>query len=269
MSEPKRGRGRPRKDPTRLAKWSPPEGWVRIVAWAAPEERAALKRIAAEADTSVANLIRSLASGLEAGVISPDELLHQVRKGLDVMQKIPTLFQRDSRFKVTPEVRPGCEWVLAGEGESTEKLDGTNIRVTIRSGHVVRVEKRRNPNKAQKAQGIIDGWYVDASDPEAADKWIHESVAGTDMTDWTDGEHSCEAMGPKIQGNPLSLDRHLCVPFDFAAPIYSEIPRSFAGLSESLVALESQFSPGALAEGIVFHHPDGRRAKIKRRDFGR
>jgi len=27
--------------------------------------------------------------------------------------------------------------------------------------------------------------------------------------------------------------------------------------------------PGHRAEGIVFHHPDGRRAKIKRKDFHR
>lgn len=32
-------------------------------------------------------------------------------------------------------------------------------------------------------------------------------------------------------------------------------------------ALESKFAPGHLAEGIVFHHPDGRHAKIKRKDF--
>ncbi len=269
MSDLKRGRGRPRKDPSKLAKWTPPDGWVRIVAWTSPEERAALKRIAAEANTSVADLIRSLASGLDAGVISPDELLHQVRKGLDVMQKIPTIFQRDHNFKVIDAVRPGCEWVLAGEGAPTEKLDGTNIRVTIRSGHVVRVEKRRNPSREQKALGIIDGWYTDASEPDTADRWIYEAVTGTDMTGWTDGEHCCEALGPKIQGNPLGLDRHLCVPFDVEAPIYTDVPRSFEGLSENQATMETRFSPGALAEGIVFHHPDGRRAKIKRRDFRR
>lgn len=34
-----------------------------------------------------------------------------------------------------------------------------------------------------------------------------------------------------------------------------------------LKTLDSLYSPGHLAEGIVFHHPDGRRAKIKRKDF--
>jgi hypothetical protein len=33
--------------------------------------------------------------------------------------------------------------------------------------------------------------------------------------------------------------------------------------------MQSLYSPGHLAEGIVFHHSDGRRAKIKRKDFVR
>jgi len=37
--------------------------------------------------------------------------------------------------------------------------------------------------------------------------------------------------------------------------------------STFLTSLESRYAPGHLAEGIVFHHPDGRRAKIKRKDF--
>ena len=59
------------------------------------------------------------------------------------MEKIPTIFERDERFKVTPRIKPGCEWVFEGAGEPTEKLDGMNIRLTIRKGLLVRVEKRR------------------------------------------------------------------------------------------------------------------------------
>ncbi|HET8658882.1 MAG TPA: hypothetical protein VFM55_07775 [Micromonosporaceae bacterium] len=47
------------------------------------------------------------------------------------------------------------------------------------------------------------------------------------------------------------------------------MPRSFGELRDYLAKLESRFAPGHLAEGIVFHHPDGRRAKIKRKDFPR
>lgn len=267
MIEKKKRLGRPRKDKNKLARWEPPEGWVRVVAWVSPEERKALKRFAVESDSSVADLIRSLASGLEHGVISKEELLQQVRRGSEVMEKIPTIFDRGEKFKVIDKVREGCEWVFNGEGASTEKLDGMNVRLTIRANQCVRLEKRRNPSKVQKQNGIIDSWYVDADQSSKEDKWIYEAVENSDFSSWPDGEHSCEALGPKIQGNPLGLEQHICVPFNIAIPLFEEIPRSFSGLKDALCTLESKFSPNHLVEGIVFHHPDGRRAKIKRKDF--
>ncbi|WP_394827216.1 hypothetical protein [Pendulispora albinea] len=263
-----RKRGRPRKDPEHLATWVPPADWSRLVVWISAEERKALKRVALEADTSVAQLVRALANGLSFGVITSDELLKQIRKGFQVMEKIPTIFDRGDGFKVVDQPRKGCEWVFAGEGRATEKLDGTNVRLTIRAGHVVRVEKRRNPSKLQKQQGVIDGWYVDADEHGKEDKWIFEAVRGTDVHGWPDGEHSVEALGPSIQGNLLGLAKNLCVPFNLEIPAYEDVPRSFDGLKAFLEKLDSRFAPGHLAEGIVFHHPDGRRAKIKRKDFG-
>lgn len=262
-------RGRPRKNADQLAQWVPPENWSRLVVWISAEERKALKRVAVEADTSVAHLIRALANGLAQEVITPDELLNHVRKGVQAMEKIPTIFDRGEGFHVMDAPRKGCEWVFAGEGRATEKLDGTNIRITTRTGKVVRVEKRRNPTKLQKQQGVIDGWYVDADEYAKEDKWIYEAVHGTDVQSWPDGEHSAEALGPKIQGNTLGLAEHICVPFNLDVPVYENVPRSFDGLRDFLRNLDSLYSPGHLAEGIVFHHPDGRRAKIKRKDFAK
>ncbi|MDQ0381741.1 hypothetical protein [Amycolatopsis thermophila] len=184
------------------------------------------------------------------------------------MEKIPTLFERDERFHVIDRPRAECAWVFEGAGVGTEKLDGTNVRLTVRSGQLVRVEKRRNPSKAQKRQGIVDGWYADAREESAEDKWILAAAAATDVSTWPDGEHSCEALGPRIQGNPLALSSHVCVPFDLRAPVIPDVPRGYAELRDFLATLESRFAPGHLAEGIVFHHADGRRAKIKRTDFG-
>jgi hypothetical protein len=149
------------------------------------------------------------------------------------MEKIPTLFERDEHFHVVDRPRAECAWVFDGEGVGTEKLDGTNIRLTVRSGQLVRVEKRRNPSKVQKQQGIADGWYADADESSSQDKWIFAAARATEVSGWPDGEHPCEALGQSIQGN------------------------------------ESRYAPGHLAEGIVFHHADGRRAKIKRKDFAR
>lgn len=185
------------------------------------------------------------------------------------MEKIPTLFERDDRFKVVDRPRAECAWVLDGEGTATEKLDGTNVRLTVRSGHLVRVEKRRNPSRVQKAQGVVDGWYVDADEFSSEDKWIVAAAQATDVSSWPDGEHPCEALGPHIQGNTLGLTDNRCVPFNLDIPAYDLVPRDFAGLQGFLAELESRFAPGHLAEGIVFHHPDGRRAKIKRKDFPR
>src|SRR5262245_49306278 len=90
-----RPRGRPRKNPQELAHWTPPAGWGRLVVWMSAAERKALKRVALEADMSVADLVRSLANGLAKGVISTEEMLHPLQRGLAVMEKIPTVFERD------------------------------------------------------------------------------------------------------------------------------------------------------------------------------
>jgi hypothetical protein len=234
-----------------------------------PEEKKALKRVAVEAEVSVADLVRSLAGGLSKGVVTVEELLGQVTRGLQVMEKIPTLFERDDHFHVVDKPRAECAWVFDGEGLATEKLDGTNVRLTVRCGQLVRVEKRRNPSKVQKQQGIKDGWYTDTDEFSKEDRWILDAAQRTDVTAWPDGEHPCEALGPSIQGNPLGLSEHRCVPFNVEIPRFDDTPRSYTDLQEYLAALESKFAPGHLAEGIVFHHPDGRRAKIKRKDFAR
>jgi hypothetical protein len=263
------GRGRPRKNPAQLARWVPPEGWSRLIAWVSPEEKRSLKRAAVDAGVPVADLIRALASGLGEATITYGELRGHVRKGAPAMEKIPTLFERDDRYRVVDRPRADCDWVFRGEGVPTEKLDGSNVRLTIRSGLMVRVEKRRNPSKLQKQQGIIDGWYADADEFAAEDKWLLAAARSTDVSDWPDGEHPCEALGPRIQGNPLNLDAPLCVPFNLQVPMYEAAPRSYSELQIFLTTLDSRFAPGHLAEGIVFHHPDGRRAKIKRKDFPR
>jgi hypothetical protein len=264
-----RPRGRPRKDPERLARWTPPDDWSRLIAWVSAEEKKALKRAAVEAGVPVADLVRTLATALDGEVVTYQELRGGLRKEAQAMEKIPTLFDRDDHFRVVDKLRAGCAWVLDGEGTPTEKLDGSNVRLTVRSGQLVRVEKRRNPSKQQKQQGIVDGWYVDADDASAEDKWLLAAARATDVSGWPDGEHPCEALGPRIQGNPLGLPGQLCVPFNLRAPVYQDVPRNYQELREFLATLESKFAPGHLAEGIVFHHPDGRRAKIKRKDFPR
>ena len=195
------------------------------------------------------------------------------------MRKIPTIFTRLDDGSIVNEITSGCRWVTRGEGVPIEKLDGTNIRLTVRNGIIVRVEKRRNPKpqELQKAanQGVrqLDPWYTDANRDDPADQHIFAAVDFVPQpVVLDDGEYSAEAVGPKIQGNPLGLTEPAC--FLFSVPsvantlAYQYVPTGFEELRAWFQTAQSIYSPGHAPEGIVFHHPDGRRAKIKAEDFG-
>jgi hypothetical protein len=169
------------------------------------------------------------------------------------MVKIPTLFQRDESVRGHPvvnKVTPGCEWVLAGEGIATEKLDGTNVK--IEGGQMF---KRQKPKERDyDAAAYVP---VDANDP--ADAW-HIEAFDVDRP-VPDGIY--ELIGPKVQGNPHRYPSHALVSVIPPAPrlwIEGAEDRSFYGLRAMLAHVP--------IEGIVFHHSDGRFAKIKRRDYG-
>lgn len=178
------------------------------------------------------------------------------------MKKIPTLFERDwngDRSRVLDKVHPGCEWVLAGEGVSTRKMDGTSC--LIRNGYLY---KRREIKKGDlttpsgfeqadfdEETGKIVGWVPVDSAPE--NKYHLEAFRGGML----DGTY--ELLGPKVQGNPEGLLKHTLVPH-VDAELLPDAPRTFDGLRAWLA--------GKDMEGIVFRHPDGRMAKIKLRDFG-
>ena len=179
------------------------------------------------------------------------------------MQKIPTLFERDwtgDRSRVVDAVHPGCEWVLAGEGIATRKLDGTCCMV--RAGRLYkRIETKKAPPAGfeevefDEKTGKRVGWLPVSDGPE--DKWYREALTRSDI--WPDGTY--ELIGPKVQGNPEKQSCHLLIRHGDApaGPIYG-VPTDFSGLREWLA------DKGI--EGIVWHHPDGRMAKIKLRDFG-
>ena len=188
------------------------------------------------------------------------------------MEKIPTIFDRnwDTDRKVNDKL-------LVSDFDfdhaiATEKLDGTNVRVTVRNHIVVRVEKRRNPDKAQKAKGIVDPWYVDADPTDKGDAYIFDAVEHTDFSTVPDGEWSAEALGEKIQANPLNLNGHTL--FFFSLPswrakiVFENVPTDFESLKKWLPEQKTKFGNGSGIEGIVWHHTDsGRMCKIKVKDF--
>ena len=182
------------------------------------------------------------------------------------MEKIKTIFERDwekSRGVIDKPTITNFVGAIA-----TEKLDGTNIRATIRAGTCVRLEKRRNPDKIQKHKGIIEPWYVDASPYEAEDKWIYDALKNTDLTQLPDGEWSGEAVGTNVQGNSLNLDKNIIVFFTLGqAPIYEDCPITFEELKAWLPAQKSKYGKDCGIEGIVWHKDGKPFGKIKIKDF--
>lgn len=179
------------------------------------------------------------------------------------MQKIPTLFERDwsgDRSRVTREVHRGCEWVLAGEGTATRKLDGTCCRVSEDGKLWKRRELRRGEARPvdfeeaglDEETGKVMGWLPVGDGPE--DKFHREAFA--EAVDMPTGTY--ELIGPKVQGNPEHWDKHQLVRHGSL-----EVPTSARSYDELTVTL-----PHFDIEGIVWHHPDGRMAKVKLRDFG-
>jgi hypothetical protein len=180
------------------------------------------------------------------------------------MKKIPTLFVRnpDDRKHVLNEVTPGCEWVLAGEGVATRKYDGTCMM--HRDGEwfarrEVKPGKQEPPNfeavDHDETTGKSVGW--EPASQSGWEKYLRE--AGAFDLGWDDGTY--ELVGPKVNGNPERMTGHILVPHG-KAPLEG-LPRDFE-------ALRQEFTEGewpAHWEGIVWHHPDGRMVKLKRRDF--
>lgn len=183
------------------------------------------------------------------------------------MKKIHTIFKRDweNGGKINSELDVNFDFA---NSVATEKIDGTNVRVTIRNGTCVRLEKRRNPDKVQKHKGIEEPWYTDATDGDPQDKWIFDALRNTDLTTLPDGEWSAEAFGKNIQGNPLKMDKNQLLFFSLGqAPVFENVPTTYEGLRGWLSKTKSKINPEAGIEGIVWHATNGDMVKIKLKDF--
>jgi hypothetical protein len=180
------------------------------------------------------------------------------------MRKIPTVFRRDpdDMKRVLPEVTPGCEWVLDGEGAPTRKYDGTCVMLDNAGEWWARREVKpgkREPEGFVVAEtdpntGKTVGWEPIAQSPFA--KFHVEAIVNLHPSDLAPGTY--ELCGPKIQKDPEGFGSHRLVPHD-CAEVLDDAPRDFEGLALYLGIHDF--------EGIVWHHEDGRMAKLKRRDL--
>ena len=114
------------------------------------------------------------------------------RNGEPNVQKIISLFQRnyESDRLVRDEIVPGAEWVAAGEGTATRKMDGTCCMV--RGGKLFKRYElksgRKAPDGFEGAQpadpvtGDIPGWVPVGEGTE--DRWHREAFAVTIFPRW-------------------------------------------------------------------------------------
>lgn len=186
------------------------------------------------------------------------------------LHKIISVFQRnyDGDRLIRDEVVPGAEWVLAGEGVATRKYDGTCCR--IQDGKFYkRFELKKGkqpPDGFESAQdpdpvtGDCPGW-VEVIPGLPENKW-HIAALRNFMEPFEDthriADGTFEAVGPHFQGNPEGFASDILV--RHGVDSLSTCPRDFAGIRDYLRAKD--------IEGIVFHHPDGRMAKVKKKDYG-
>jgi hypothetical protein len=186
------------------------------------------------------------------------------------VKKIPSLFQRNYETDrlCRNELVPGCEWINDPGVIATRKFDGTCC--LIRNGRLFKRLEVKPGNKPpvgfepagepDPETGKQQGW-VSCHESRPEDRW-HFTAFSPSMEDGT-----YELCGPKVQGNPeknyvakVGQDdalRHVLIPH---GKYWLHAPRDFDGLRDYLSSQD--------IEGIVFYHPDGRMAKVKKKDFG-
>lgn len=181
------------------------------------------------------------------------------------MKKIPTVFVRDrATGYVTGEVTPGCEWVLSGEGTATRKFDGTCVMF---DGDEWWARREVKPGKTpppgwveldhDPATGKRVGWEPIEQSPFAK-FWREAMTIPPEMTaQWARGTY--ELCGPRINGNPERFRDHCLVRHGPGWDVGGAENADVAGLID--------YCRSRGSEGIVWWHPDGRRAKLKVRDY--
>lgn len=181
------------------------------------------------------------------------------------MRKIPTYFEHDSkdRSRVIDEVNLACAWVAFGEGIATRKIDGACCMVhggNLFKRREVRLTDARPDGFERTDLDVMTskefGWVPVGDGP--GDQWFREGFMASQSGSLPDGTY--ELVGPKVQGNPEGMSTHMLIAHADGLEFDEQPPRTFEALKRWLT--------GRDIEGIVWHHRDGRMAKIKLRDFG-
>jgi hypothetical protein len=196
----------------------------------------------------------------------------EVKINVRDMHKLESPFVReeiDGKYVVTNKIAEGYEWVFEDDSvKCVEKLHGTNVSIMIQDGVITGAWNRTerlpffNKNKKHIIEGLLNSY----------EKGHMEFMA--------DGQWFGEAIGPKINGNPYNLSEHRWIPFNTYAKDHLAY-KSWGRYSKDFVTISNWFRKDLMplysyringrdwdgkhfVEGVVFTHPDGRMAKLRK-----
>jgi len=148
-----------------------------------------------------------------------------------------------------------------------EKLHGTNVSIVIVEGQVVELY-----NRSERIPIINKG-------KDYITKGVLESFKRGYMEFLGDGQHFGELIGEKVNKNKYNIKGNLWIPFETFAQkhlrykSWGKYPKDFDTISKwfenDLIPLYSSMNGNreGFVEGVVFTHPDGRMAKLRRDMF--
>lgn len=184
------------------------------------------------------------------------------------MKKVPRVFNLEWEGQTARHLggyRPECEWVGAGEGVATIKLDGTAClveagqlfaRYDAKHGKTPPPDFRPAQPDPDPSTGHWPGWVVvSAENP----RYKHHWAAWVAIDGWLDAG-TYELCGPHFQSNPYGLERDV---FErHGARVIDAPDRTLDGLRRLVESIQPN-------EGIVFHDPvNHRMAKVCADEFG-
>lgn len=181
------------------------------------------------------------------------------------MKKMSTLFIKNSEnlgLVVEGEFDKDNLWVFDEGVKATRKFDGTACAII--NGELY---KRYDAKKGRKAPDgaipcceadLITGHHphwVKCDKNNPSDKYHFKAYNNMDIELLADGTY--ELCGPKVQKDAEGCGIHILIEHGgIAFNIYEVLTNP------------KEFMRDKNIEGIVFHHPDGRMCKIRKKDFG-
>jgi hypothetical protein len=177
-----------------------------------------------------------------------------------------TLFIKDvndlSRV-IEGKIDNDCLWVYDEGVRATIKRDGTSCAIIdgkLYKRYDNKKEKSLPPGAIEcQSADVFSGhhpYWILCDKNDNSNKYHFEAFYLELLHGTVDGTY--ELCGPKINGNPEGLSSHYLL--RHGSTFFPEI--------DEVLKNPKEFLRDKNVEGIVFHHPDGRMCKIRKKDFG-